>query len=56
MEFLGLSDNLLTGAAFPPEWIAPGALPSLYGLVLSGNPGLMGTLPPNLSWPKLTYL
>ena len=55
-ESLGLADNLLTGPAFPLDWTMPGALPSLTNLGLTGNPGLTGTLPPDLSWPKLNWL
>ena len=53
---LGLSDNLLTGPAFPAAWTQPGAMAQLYELKLSGNPGLTGSLPANLSWPMLTNL
>ena len=53
---LDLTDNLLTGPAFPPAWVAPGALPSLRHLSLSGNANLTGTLPANLPGSQLATL
>lgn len=53
---LSLADNALQGAAFPPAWLAPGSLPSLAHLLLSGNGGLGGALPPGLAWPNLRTL
>ena len=32
-----LAGNSLSGPAFPPSWLAPGALPGLAQLELSGN-------------------
>jgi len=53
---LMLSNNSLSGAAFPPAWLELGALPKLEHLDLSHNRGLSGTLPANLSWPQLETL
>ena len=47
--------NGLTGPAFPPTWLQVGGMPRLEGLSLSHN-ALTGTLPANLTWPKLTFL
>jgi hypothetical protein len=55
-QLLSLANNSLSGAAFPPAWQRPGAMPDLATLVLSGNAGLAGTLPANLSWPNLKTL
>lgn len=48
---LSLPNNSLTGPAFPPAWLAPGMLPHMRFFDISGNPGIIGTLPANLSWP-----
>ena len=53
---LVLSNDSLTGPAFPDAWLRPGALPALQHLDLSDNPGLAGALPPNLSWPCLVTM
>ena len=53
---LALSRNALTGPAFPPAWLEPGALPRLASLLLAGNPGLTGSLPPGLAWPLFQEL
>lgn len=53
---LSLADNALSGPAFPPAWLAPGSMPGLTHLLLSGNDGLSGTLPPELAWPNLRVL
>lgn len=53
---LSLSGNSLSGPAFPPAWLLPGSLVSLSHLLLSGNRGLEGELPPNLAWPNLRAL
>lgn len=50
---LDLADNALMGPAFPPAWLAPGAMPRLWQLVVSNNPNLTGSLPDELAWPKL---
>ena len=56
LQDLHLSFNNLSGPAFPPAWLAPGALPSLAVLHLAGNAGLTGTLPPSMPWPKLSAM
>ena len=56
VEALMLSTNSLSGEAFPAAWLEPDALPRLNNLDLSFNRGLMGTLPANLSWPRLEIL
>ena len=56
MARLSLAWNGLAGPAFPPAWLEPGAWPALELLVLEGNPGLAGTLPPSLPWPRLATL
>ena len=56
MEVLLLRNLGLAGPAFPPAWLAPGAMPKLATLALEGNGGLVGTLPPDLAWPKLYQL
>lgn len=53
---LELANNSLSGPAFPPAWLGAGALQHLITLDLSGNAGLAGTLPSNLSWPVLAEL
>lgn len=53
---LQLADNLLTGPAFPPTWLLPGALASLEQLDVANSRGLVGTLPPDLPWPALKIL
>ena len=55
-NLLDLTDNLLTGPAFPPAWLAPGALPDLKHLALSGNANLTGTLPANLPGTHISTL
>ena len=50
------TNNNLTGAAFPPTWLQPGAMAHLRALSLGGNAGLTGTLPPNLAWTSLEHL
>ena len=50
---LSLCGNKLSGPAFPAAWLQPGAMDALQYLCLSGNPGITGTLPANLSWPML---
>ena len=47
--------NFLTGPAFPPAFLAPGALPQLSSYDVEGNVGLTGTLPTTLP-PQLTNL
>jgi hypothetical protein len=54
--FLDASYNQLTGAAFPPAWLASGALLNLQLLRLGGNPGLGGDLPQKLPWTNLRDL
>jgi len=56
LDFLSVMDNQLSGEAFPPAWLAPGAFPGLESITLDANPRLHGTLPANLSWPKLSML
>jgi len=53
---LGLANNSLTGDAFPSSWLRPGSFPRLAMLDVTGNAGLAGTLPANLSWPALSTL
>ena len=53
---LNQANNSLSGPAFPPAWLRPGAMPDLATLVLSGNAGLAGTLPADLAWPNLKTL
>lgn len=53
---LSLTGNFLSGPAFPAEWTLPGSLVSLSHLLLSGNRGLGGELPPSLAWPNLRTL
>lgn len=48
-------DNNLTGPAFPPAWLAPGALPNLAMLDLANN-DVTGSLPTQLPWPRLSAL
>jgi hypothetical protein len=55
-QVLSLSGNALSGPAFPSEWLLPGSLVSLSHLLLSGNRGLGGELPPGLAWPNLRTL
>ena len=55
-QLLSLANNSLSGPAFPPAWLRPGAMPDLATLVLSGNAGLAGTLPADLAWPNLKTL
>ena len=56
VDVLLLRNLGLAGPAFPPAWLAPGAMPKLATLVLEGNGGLVGTLPPDLAWPSLNEL
>ena len=57
IEFLELNNNLLTGPAFPTAWTLHGALSGMVMLDVSGNRGLTGTLPADMSfWPSLTGL
>ena len=56
VERLALGGNALTGPAFPAGWLQLGAMPNLLTLSLHGSPGLTGTLPATLSWPKLEFL
>ncbi|KAL4436534.1 hypothetical protein ABPG75_003673 [Micractinium tetrahymenae] len=56
VQALFLANNSLSGPAFPPAWLAPGAMPALADLSLSGNPGLGGELPPQLPWLNLNSL
>ena len=51
-----LAGNDLSGPAFPASWVQPGALPGLEYLQLSDNPGLVGSLPASLPWPRLIEL
>lgn len=53
---LTLDGNSLSGPAFPASWLQQGAIPGLKYLLLSNNPGLIGTLPPNLPWPRMIEL
>ena len=46
---LVLSNNSLTGPAFPPAWLELGAMAGLRELQLKDAAGLTGTLPSNLS-------
>ena len=49
-----LKDNMLTGPAFPPTWLLPGAMPFLTALDVSDNRALTGTLPAEWSfWPSV---
>lgn len=50
-----MRSNQLSGPAFPPAWLAPGAFGSLSFLALGWN-GLTGSLPPALAWPRLETL
>ncbi|PSC75913.1 5 -nucleotidase isoform B [Micractinium conductrix] len=52
---LSVRKNFLTGPAFPPAFLAPGALPQLSSYDVEGNVGLTGTLPTTLP-PQLTNL
>jgi hypothetical protein len=45
----------LAGPAFPPSWIAPGALAALQ-IYSVARTQLDGMLPANLSWPSLHLL
>lgn len=56
VQTLWLANNSLSGPAFPPAWLARGALPALAELSLSGNPGLGGELPPELPWLSISSL
>jgi len=56
VQRLSLANNQLVGEAFPTPWLAPGAFPQLWDLALHDIPGLTGTLPASLSWPKLALL
>ena len=51
-----LENNTLTGPAFPPGWLLPGAMPGLKVFSVQDNPGLTGTLPANLNWTLLSDL
>ena len=51
-----LSNNSLTGPAFPRAWLEPAAMQHLTAFEISGNAGLTGTLPASLCWPKLAKL
>jgi hypothetical protein len=51
-----LSNNSLTGPAFPPAWLELGAMAGLRELRLKNAAGLTGTLPFNLPWPNLKLL
>lgn len=53
---LVLRNNSLAGPAIPPAWLEPGAMSNLEHLDISMNPGLSGTLPANLPWPRLRDL
>lgn len=56
VELLDIGGGHLTGPAFPPAWLEPGAMPALKNLALEGNRNLTGTLPAHLSWPQLETL
>lgn len=56
VSVLSLEGNALSGPAFPPAWLRPGALPRLNRLQLAGNVELGGTLPAGLAWPQLHLL
>lgn len=51
-----LAGNALSGPAFPTSWLQPEALQGLEYLHLSHNPGLVGSLPASLPWPRLIEL
>lgn len=53
---IGLSQNWLSGPAFPSSWLRPGAMRALESLSLSANAGLSGQLPANLSWPQISSM
>lgn len=55
VEVISLRGNQLSGPAFPPAWVAPGALARLRYLVLAGN-RLTGSLPPTLAWPNVATM
>ena len=48
-----LDGNQLVGPAFPPAWIAPNSSLDLWHFMVARNPGLNGTLPPDLDWLSL---
>lgn len=57
VELIVASNNPgLAGPAFPPAWLAEGAMRGLEELRLSFNEGLTGSLPPSLPWPRLYSL
>lgn len=56
LKSLVLGGNALTGPAFPPAWLAPGAMPYLAQYVVSNNAQLTGSLPAELAWPILDTL
>ncbi|KAL4431228.1 hypothetical protein ABPG75_006484 [Micractinium tetrahymenae] len=51
VQEVNLQGNALTGPAFPPAWLAPGAMPHLMLLHLGAKSALTGTLPARLPWP-----
>ena len=53
---LSVSNNRLSGPAFPRGWLQPGAMPKLEKGYMAENPQLTGTLPANLPWPQLSVL
>ncbi|KAL4855737.1 3-deoxy-manno-octulosonate cytidylyltransferase [Chlorella vulgaris] len=56
LELLALTDNALTGPAFPPAWLSSDALLKLEHFDIELNPALTGTLPANLPWRNLQTL
>lgn len=48
-------NRALSGPAFPPAWLRPGALQHLEDFRAQFTP-LAGTLPANLSWPRITSM
>lgn len=56
LEILALTDNALTGPAFPPAWLSSDALLKLEHFDIELNPALTGTLPASLPWRSLQTL
>ncbi len=55
LERLVAFGNKLSGPAFPPAWVASGALSNLTSLDLANNQ-LTGTLPATVPWPRLASM